>query len=282
MSTYVIRDNAGPLRLSVDPGTRSDWSYTGLQVVDLGDGDTRTLRLDGQEALILPLAADVDVTVSDQTHHLSRRSVFGRVADCVYATVGEEITLHGTGRVAIAAAVATAAYPVAFLPAADVPVATRGAGSMTRLVRSYAMPGSFSGCEKLLVCEVVTPGGNWSSYPAHKHDEHTATERELEEIYYYEIAGSPSGTPGFGYHQTTSTDPDRPIDMLVEVRTGDAVLVPHGWHGPVVAAPGHDMYYLNVMAGPAADRQWLISDHPDQAWVRGLWPDLAVDPRVQA
>ena len=58
------------------------------------------------------------------------------------------------------------------------------------------------------------------------------------------------------------TDPERPIDMLVEVRTGDAVLVPHGWHGPVAAAPGHDMYYLNVMAGPAADRQWLISDHP--------------------
>jgi 5-deoxy-glucuronate isomerase len=142
------------------------------------------------------------------------------------------------------------------------------------------MPGSFSGCEKLLVCEVITPGGNWSSYPAHKHDEHTATERELEEIYYYEIADAPSGTPGFGYHQTTSTDPDRPIDMLVEVRTGDAVLVPHGWHGPVVAAPGHDMYYLNVMAGPAADRQCLISDHPEQAWVRDLWPHLAVDPRV--
>ena len=89
-----------------------------------------------------------------------------------------------------------------------------------------------------------------------------------------------SGTPGFGYHQTTSTDPGRPIDMLVEVRTGDAVLVPHGWHGPVVAAPGHDMYYLNVMAGPAADRQWLISDHPDQTWVRSLWTDLPVDPRA--
>jgi 5-deoxy-glucuronate isomerase len=152
---------------------------------------------------------------------------------------------------------------------------------MTRLVRNIAMPGSFSGCEKLLVCEVITPGGNWSSYPAHKHDEHTQTERELEEIYYYEIADAPSGTAGFGYHQTTSTDPERPIDMLVEVRTGDAVLVPHGWHGPVVAAPGHDMYYLNVMAGPADDRQWLISDHPDQAWVRGLWPGLPVDPRVE-
>ena len=281
MSAYVVRDRAAPLRVVVDPTSRSDWSYTGLYVVDLADDETRALTLDGQEALVIPLAADLDVTIAGQTHHLSRTSVFSGVADSVYAPVGEAITLHGSGRVAIAAAVATARYPVAFLPAVDVPVATRGAGAMTRLVRSYAMPGSFSGCEKLLVCEVITPGGNWSSYPAHKHDEHTETERELEEIYYYEVADSPSGTPGFGYHQTTSTDPDRPIDMLVEVRTGDVVLVPHGWHGPVAAAPGHDMYYLNVMAGPAADRQWLISDHPDQTWVRDLWPDLPVDPRVK-
>ncbi|HEY5483106.1 MAG TPA: 5-deoxy-glucuronate isomerase [Propionibacteriaceae bacterium] len=280
MSAYVVRDNAGPLRLAVDPTVRSDWSHTGLYVVDLGAGDTRTLNPSRQEALVIPLAADVDVTVAGQTHHLSRTDVFAGVADSVYAPVGEPITLVGTGRVALATAVATTPYPVALLPATEVPIAPRGAGNMTRLVRNIAMPGSFSGCEKLLVCEVITPGGNWSSYPAHKHDEHTETERELEEIYYYEIADAPSGTPGFGYHQTTSTDPDRPIDMLVEVRTGDAVLVPHGWHGPVVAAPGHDMYYLNVMAGPAADRQWFISDHPDQAWVRDLWPHLAVDPRV--
>jgi 5-deoxy-glucuronate isomerase len=282
MSAYVVRDQAGSLRLAVDPTVRSDWSHTGLYVVDLGAGDTRTLTLDSQEALVIPLAADVDVTVAGQTHHLFRANVFAGVADAVYAPLGEQVTLAGTGRVALATAIATTPYPVALVPATEVPVALRGAGNMTRLVRNIAMPGSFSGCEKLLVCEVITPGGNWSSYPAHKHDEHTATERELEEIYYYEIADAPSGTPGFGYHQTTSTDPDRPIDMLVEVRTGDAVLVPHGWHGPVVAAPGHDMYYLNVMAGPAADRQWLISDHPDQTWVRGMWPGLPVDPRVLA
>jgi len=281
VSAYVVRDHAAPLRLCVDPTTRSDWAYTGLYVVDLGNGDTRTLPLDGQEALVIPLAADVDVTAAGETHHLARTSVFAGVADSVYIPVGEQAMVAGSGRVAVAAAVATGSFAPKFLPAVEVPVATRGAGAMTRLVRNYAMPGSFSGCEKLLVCEVITPGGNWSSYPAHKHDEHTETERELEEIYYYEIAGSPSGTPGFGYHQTTSTDPDRPIDMLVEVRSGDAVLVPHGWHGPVVAAPGHDMYYLNVMAGPAADRQWLISDHPDQTWVRDLWPDLPVDPRVK-
>lgn len=280
MSDLVVRDGAGPVRLSVDPTQRSDWAWTGIHVVDLGESGSHTLTLDGQEALVVPLAADVTVTVADQTHQLSRTSVFAGIADTLYVPVGAQIALEGSGRVALATAVASTPYPVAFLPAADVPVATRGGGNMTRLVRSYVMPGSFDACERLLVCEVITPGGNWSSYPAHKHDEHTETERELEEIYYYEIAAAPAGTPGFGYHQTTSTDPDRPIDMLVEVRTGDAVLVPHGWHGPVVASPGHDMYYLNVMAGPVGDHQWLISDHPDQTWVRELWPDLPPDARV--
>ena len=280
MNDLVVRDGAAPVRLSVDPTRRDDWSYTGIHVIDLGAGGSHTLTLDGQETLVVPLAADVEVHTAGQTHHLARTSVFAGVADTLYVPVGEQITLTGTGRVALASAVATTSYPLCFLPAADVPVNPRGGGNMTRMVRGYAMPGSFEACERLLVCEVITPGGNWSSYPAHKHDEHTETERELEEIYYYEIEAAPSGTPGIGYHQTTSTDPNRPIDLLVEVRTGDAVLVPHGWHGPVVAAPGHDMCYLNVMAGPVAGHEWLISDHPDQTWVRGLWPDLPVDPRL--
>lgn len=279
MTELVVRGGDAPVRLAVDPTTRDGWTWTGLIVVDLAAG-SHSLTLASQEALVLPLAADVTVTAAGQSHRLVRTSVFDHIADTLYVPAHEPIALEGHGRVAIATATTTASYPVAFLPADDVPVATRGAGNMTRLVRNYAMPGSFSSCAKLLVCEVVTPGGNWSSYPAHKHDEHTATERELEEIYYYEIADSPSGAPGFGYHQTTSTDPDRPIDVLTEVRTGDAVLVPHGWHGPVVAAPGHDMYYLNVMAGPSDDREWLISDHPDQTWVRGLWSDLPVDARL--
>ena len=147
MSAYVVRDDAAPLRLSVDPTARSDWSYTGLSVVDLGAGDSRTLTLVGQEALVIPLAADVDVEAAGQTYHLSRTSVFAGVPDAVYVPVGEQFGLRGNGRIAVAAAVAAAAYPVAFLPASDVPVATRGAGAMTRLVRNIAMPGSFSGCE---------------------------------------------------------------------------------------------------------------------------------------
>ncbi len=126
---------------------------------------------------------------------------------------------------------------------------------------------------------MITPGGNWSSYPAHKHDAASEHESELEEIYYFEIAAGPNGEPGLGYFRTSSS-PGHEIDILAEVRDRDTVLVPYGWHGPAMAAPGFDMYYLNVMAGPGAERAWKITDHPEQAFVRGTWADQAVDPRL--
>jgi 5-deoxy-glucuronate isomerase len=72
---------------------------------------------------------------------------------------------------------------------------------------------------------------------------------------------------------------ERPVDVLAEVRTGDVVVVPHGWHGPAMAPPGYDMYYLNVMAGPGR-REWLVRDDPDHAWVRQTWALQKVDPRL--
>ena len=75
-----------------------------------------------------------------------------------------------------------------------------------------------------------------------------------------------------GYFRTSSS-PGHEIDILEEVRDRYTVLVPYGWHGPAMAAPGFDMYYLNVMAGPGAERAWLITDHPEQAFVRGTWAD---------
>ena len=80
-----------------------------------------------------------------------------------------------------------------------------------------------------------------------------------------------AGTRRLGYHRVYGTA-DRPIDLVAEVRSGDVVLVPHGWHGPSMAPPGYDLYYLNVMAGPAAERAWLICDDPAHGWVRGTWP----------
>ena len=99
----------------------------------------------------------------------------------------------------------------------------------------------------------------------------------LEEIYYFEVAPGPVGA-GTAY-QRVYGEPDRPVDVLAEVRSGDVVLIPHGWHGPSMAAPGYDLYYLNVMAGPG-DRAWRFRDDPAHAWIRDTWADKAMDPRL--
>ncbi|MDO5661071.1 MAG: 5-deoxy-glucuronate isomerase [Brachybacterium sp.] len=286
----------GPFDTVIDPARREGWTYTGLRVLALGPGEEETWRAENTEVMVVPLSGGCEVSVEGTagidldgagSYTLrGRTDVFAGPTDVLYAPVGSELRIRSThgGRFALATALATEAFPVALIRAEDVPVEVRGGGQMTRQVRNFGSVGSFDACDSLIACEVITPGGNWSSYPAHKHDEHIEDaehpESELEEIYYYEIAPSPTGAPGFGYHQTTASAPDRPIDVLSEVRARDAVLVPHGWHGPCAAAPGHDMYYLNVMAGPAAARAWNITDHPDQTWVRGTWDEAGPDPRL--
>ena len=92
------------------------------------------------------------------------------------------------------------------------------------------------------------------------------------------MATSPGGGPGCGF-QRVYGHPDRPIDVCTEVRSGDVVLIPYGWHGPSMAAPGYDLYYLNVMAGPG-ERRWLVRDDPAHGWVRGRWVGQEIDPRL--
>jgi 5-deoxy-glucuronate isomerase len=196
----------------------------------------------------------------------------------VYAPPGSAIDVGSAagGRFAIATARARERYPVRHVPASAVAVELRGAGASSREVRNFASAASFE-ADRLIAVEVLSPGGNWGSYPPHKHDEIREGETELEEIYHYVVADGPSG-PGLAYQHVYGT-PDRPIDLLTTVRTGDVVLVPHGWHGPAMAAPGYDLYYLNVMAGPG-ERAWRACDDPAHAWVREAWSDQAVDPRL--
>jgi len=126
--------------------------------------------------------------------------------------------------------------------------------------------------DRLIAVEVLTPDGNWSSFPPHKHDEHTDREVPLEEIYYFRIRGH----GGFGMHRTYTSEGD--IDVTVTVRDGDVFLIPRGYHGPSVAPPGHTMYYLNVMAGPA-ERAWRVCTDPTHEWLWELFAELGPDPR---
>ncbi|AEV83815.1 5-deoxyglucuronate isomerase [Actinoplanes sp. SE50] len=261
-----------PYDVVVSP-ENAGWAHSGLRVVQLPVGGRVTFVTGSDEMLVLPLSGGCDVACDDERLTLTgRRSVFSRVTDFAYLPRDAAVTLRAPngGRFALPAARARRQLPFRYGAAEDVPVELRGAGSASRQVNNFCTPESFE-ADALIAVEVLTPGGNWSSYPPHRHD-------TLEEIYYYEVATSPSGRPGCGY-QRVYGDQDRPIDVCAEVRTGDVVLIPYGWHGPSMAAPGYDLYYLNVMAGPG-ERRWLITDDPAHGWVREAWAVQAVDPRL--
>ena len=126
----------------------------------------------------------------------------------VYLGIEQEYRITGEGRFAICGARAKRSFPNRRVAAADVSVELRGAGNCSRQVHNFGTAGVFE-ADSLIACEVITPGGNWSSYPAHKHDENTPTESELEEIYYFEIAPGPDGSRGFGYHRVYGTPTGR-------------------------------------------------------------------------
>jgi 5-deoxy-glucuronate isomerase len=265
---------AGPFDLAITPET-AGWSYCGLRVLRLAPGGAHSWASGGDELLVLPLSGSCRVSCDGADFELQGRpGVFARVTDFAYVPRDAALTVSsaGGGVFALPAARCARRLPPRYGPAEDVPVELRGAGQASRQVNNFCAPEAFE-CDKLIAVEVLTPGGNWSSYPPHKHDEARGDdEAQLEEIYYFE-------TRGLAYQRVYGTA-DRPLDVLAEVKAGDAVLIPHGWHGPSIAAPGYDLYYLNVMAGPADERAWRFCDDPAHAWVRGTWPGQCLDPRL--
>lgn len=272
------------------------WSWTGLRVLRLGAGEPVTVRTGGAEMFVLPLSGALRVSVQREdgadlaAYDLAgRESVFTRVTDFAY--VGRDsvarLLSEAGAEVALPSSRCERALPPAYGAAEEVPVEVRGAGNATRQVTNFGVPGVWDHADKLICCELLTPDGNWSSYPPHKHDASEPCPVVNEEIYYYRIAGRDQVTPsreGMGYHRTYSGPEHeaaglRALDETHEVRDHDVVLVPHGYHGPCIAAPGYPMYYLNVMAGPAADRALVFCDDPAHAWVRDSWERQTPDPR---
>lgn len=275
---------------SVVDKTIDGWKYTGIRVAEL-NGKGVSLDALPVERIIVPLSGSFTVSYTlagesePQIQDLAgRQSVFHGPTDTLYLPTGTKADISGSGRVAVTEAPTEKVYPVSYSPAVDVPVELRGAGRSSRQVHNFGTPAALD-ADRLIVCEVITPAENWSSYPPHKHDEHIpGHESHLEEIYYFETAvakgaDAPAEATPFGYMRTYASAAG-PIDTLEEVHTGDIALVPHGWHGPCVAAPGYDLYYLNVMAGPDPDRVWQISDDPAHAWIRETWNGQEIDPRL--
>nr|WP_233576404.1 5-deoxy-glucuronate isomerase [Saccharopolyspora rhizosphaerae] len=267
-------------RTYVDPAT-AGWGYSSLRVLELAAGESRSFDTGDSEWIVLPLNGSCSVACDGETFDLhGRTSVFDGVTDFAYAPRDASVRVTSTagGRFALTGARCENRLPVRYVPASGVPVELRGAGQASRQVNNFGAAHVFA-ADKLIAVEVLTPAGNWSSFPPHKHDEDRDGETRLEEVYYFEIADS-HGTPGVGYQRVYPSGPDSATDVLAEVRSGDVVLIPDGWHGPSMAVPGYDMYYLNVMAGPSPERAWLICDDPAHAWVRGTWADQPVDARL--
>lgn len=267
------------------------WAHTGLKVATLAAGAAVELPPAGEERIVVPLSGSFTASVDGQDYQLAgRASVFSGPSDVLYTGTQKAVTISSAdgGRVAIATAPAKTSYPTRLVSAAETPVELRGAGNCSRQVHNFGTPAALE-ADRFIVCEVITPAGNWSSYPPHKHDEEKDGETSLEEIYYFETRVAPGGPAdaagadaqgdAIGYQRVYASD-ERAIDVSAEVRTGDVVLVPYGWHGPAMAAPGYDLYYLNVMAGPGPVRDWLISDDPHHGWIRQTWEGQDVDPRL--
>ena len=163
---------------------------------------------------------------------------------------------RGCGSVGVCWAPAREGAAARVLPGDEVEPEVRGFGSLERTIRPILM--ADAAADSLLVCEVLTPAGNWSSYPPHKHDRDAMPEESLlEETYYHRI----SPPHGFAFQRVYTADGS--LDESVTVRDRDIVLVPRGYH-TVSAPPGYDLYYLNVMAGPT--RAWAVANDPDHEW----------------
>lgn len=269
--------------VAIEPG-RAGWEFTGLRVIEIPPNGRRTMETGTQEIAVLPLSGTCVVECDGERFELEgREHVFARVSDFAYVPRDAHVSVasEAGGRFALPAAEARRRLEPRYGPAEQVPVEIRGAGQASRQINNLLEPSAFD-ADRLCVVEVLTPEGNWSSYPPHKHDEFRGDEVALEEIYYFEMAKVSDSEhevgSGFGLHRLYTSDGD--IDLTESVRHGDVVLIPRGYHGPSVAAPGYGMYYLNVLAGPGETRSMGFSDDPEYHWVRATWDVRDKDPRL--
>jgi 5-deoxy-glucuronate isomerase len=256
------------------------WEYISFEVMKLEPGETRSLPATMVERAFVPLSGVATVTSEgDSWTFGGRANVFSGLAHMLYLPVKRAATIQaqdGGLEIAIASARAELQFEPVLITPDDLSIEVRGAGNATRQISTLVAP-DFP-ADRLLVVEVWTPGGNWSSYPPHKHDQHrdgggVVGESVLEETYYYRTR-SPQG---LALQRLYS--PEHQVDYTTTVRDGDILTIPFGYH-TTVAAPGHDLYYLNVLAGPNATRTLQASDDPALSSVRTLWETIETDPRV--
>ena len=238
------------------------WSYVGFELWRLRPGQRIAAATGEREACLVIVGGKADITAGAQSWQGlgDRNGPFEGKSPCsIYVPWHEEFAATAVTDLELAVCWSPGGgdFPVRLIPPEAVATSSRGKGSNVRHVRDILPEGEPA--HSLLVVEVITPGGNWSSYPPHKHDvDNPPEESLLEETYYHRV--NPS--QGFAL-QRVYTD-DRSLDAALVVEDGDVVLVPRGYH-PCAAAHGYDLYYLNVMAGPK--RVWRFTTEAAHRWL---------------
>lgn len=279
---------SGAWEVAVDDSV-PEWKYTGIKVGNLAKQSSFELPADKWERAILPLDGE-SITVhyegdeSGSQTLRGRQSVFHGPADFLFLPRGTKVQITGSGRFAVAEAVAKADKSVQLTKKEDVEVLIRGVAGATRQIHDYGGV-DFLDASAMVVVEVNVPSGNHSGIPPHRHDRYVpGVESHLEEIYYFELATDrnlpkPDQADPVAFFRAYASD-DRPINLSLEIKNGDVALVPYGYHGPASAIPPYDLYFMNVMAGPDPDRSWNIVDDPNHAFFRDSWDSLKPDPRL--
>jgi len=256
--------------LSIDVGPdKAGWEFISLRVQHIQAGGFVNYSAESDEVCLVPLQGTATIESDGQTWTISRPgTMFDGKPTALYLPVGSTMTI-ATGdedaEIAIAGSRATERFPAKLITPDEIEVEIRGAGNAARQISHIIKP-DFP-AHRLLVVEVFTPSGNWSSFPPHKHDiSNLPEESNLEEIYYYRIHPS----EGFGLQRLYTADGS--FDHAWVIEDGDLLLVPEGYHAFAIAH-GYTGYYLNVLAGDESIRTMQPSDDPAYAWVRQTWPE---------
>ena len=256
------------LRLSRE---EAGWDWMSLRVTRVMPGEKIESRTENEEMALVLLGGDCHLDWGcGKVEVQGRRDVFAGFPHALYLPNGNHLELEAESicEFAECRVPSTASLEPRLITPADVSSSLRGGENASRQIVDV-IPPQFA-ADKLIAVEVYTPGGNWSSYPPHKHDvEMPPAEVDLDEIYYYRLK-DPKGFALQNLYTSTAS-----LDRVVKVRDGDAVLVRDGFH-PVVAGPGYDTYYLNFLAG--SSRNMAVTEDQDHAWLRSTWKEM--DPRL--
>jgi 5-deoxy-glucuronate isomerase len=283
----LVRPSTDPqdqdLILTVTPHS-AGWDFISFQARHLGTGNKWSFNSSENELAIIILSGAISVNSNRGSWDgIERENVWTSAATALYLPRGSEFTITAArdSEFAVAWVPTDEDHEPWLIQPQDISISIRGGDNVSRQINDLLPPGS--PVHRLILVEVYTPSGNWSSYPPHKHDVHiedkggNLVEADLEEVYFYKI----DKPEGYAY-QRVYTDENSPlqqagypIDALVKAQNNCAVLIPEGYH-PVVSAPGYTTYYLNVLAGSA--QSLANQDDPHYSWVKESYK--GVDPRL--